>query len=124
MAKVLVVDDHPDVVRLIQVALQKEHEVLTAYDGEEALRVVAESSPDLVILDVMMPTLDGYRVLNRLREDAATNHLPVLMLTAKDEPHDIHLGLSLGADYYISKPFNPRDIAALVRHHLAVPADE
>jgi DNA-binding response OmpR family regulator len=119
MAKVLVVDDHPDVVRLIQVALEKEHEVLTAYNGEEALQVVAESQPDLVILDVMMPVLDGYRVLNRLREDAATNHLPVLMLTAKDEPHDIHLGLTLGADYYISKPFNPRDIAALVRHHLA-----
>lgn len=118
MARVLVVDDQPEIVRLVQVALQQEHEVLAAYNGEEALRTVAAEQPDLIVLDVMMPVLDGYRVLSRLREDPATRHIPVLMLTAKDEPHDVHLGLSLGADYYVPKPFNPKDIAALVRKHL------
>lgn len=119
MAKVLVVDDYPDVLRLLEVALRKEHQVLTAEDGESALAIVAREAPDMVVLDVMMPGIDGYRVLYRLRDDPATRHLPVILLTARDQDHDIAFGLSLGADYYLPKPFSPTDLASLVRHHFA-----
>lgn len=123
MARVLVVDDQPNIVRLLQFALQKEHEVFTAYNGEEALTAVAEHHPDVVILDVVMPVLDGYRVLHRLKTDPATQQIVVVMLTVKDDPDDIMLGFNIGADYYVPKPFNAADIAALIRRHVAAGRD-
>ncbi len=122
MAKVLVVDDHPKIVRLLQVALEDEHQVLTAYNGEDALRCVAEHHPDLMVLDVIMPGLDGYRVLHRIKSDPETEQIPVIMLTVKDQPDDVLLGITVGADYYIPKPFNSSDIAALIRRHFEADA--
>ncbi len=115
MGKVLVVDDHPNIVRLVERALQSEHEVRCAYDGEEALEKVAEELPDLVILDVVMPRLDGFRVLNRLKTTPETRDITVMMFTSRDQPEEVALGLDVGADYYIPKPFNAGDLAALVR---------
>jgi DNA-binding response OmpR family regulator len=119
MAKVLVVDDHPRIVRLLQLELQKEHEVFTAYNGEDALQLVAAHHPEVVVLDVVMPGLDGYRVLHRIKDNPQTADITVMMLTVKDQPDDVMIGLTVGADYYIPKPFNAADIGALIRRHLA-----
>lgn len=119
MGKVLVVDDHPKIVRLLQLELRREHEVLTAYNGEDALKIIAEEHPQVVILDVIMPGLDGYRVLHRIKSNPETADISVIMLTVKDQPDDVMLGMTVGADYYIPKPFNANDIASLVRRHFA-----
>src|SRR5437868_323252 len=117
MARVLVVDDQPNIVRLLEITLQKEHEVFTAYDGQQALKAIAEHNPELIVLDVIMPVLDGYRVLHRVKSNPETAGTCVIMLTQKDRPDDIMLGFNIGADYYVPKPFNANDIAALVRRH-------
>jgi len=119
MGKVLVVDDQPNIVRLLQFHLEKEHEVFTAFNGQEALEVVERERPDVVLLDVVMPVLDGYRVLHRIKSNPETAATTVIMLTKKDEPDDVMLGYNVGADYYVSKPFNVSDVVALVRHSLA-----
>jgi two-component system alkaline phosphatase synthesis response regulator PhoP len=124
MGKVLVVDDQPNIVRLLQFHLEKEHDVFIAFNGQEALDLVDRECPQLIILDVVMPVLDGYRVLHRLKSNPQTRAITVIMLTKKDEPDDVILGYNVGADYYVSKPFNVSDIVALVRRHLgARPAD-
>jgi two-component system, OmpR family, alkaline phosphatase synthesis response regulator PhoP len=116
MAKILLVDDHPDIVRLLQISLKSEgHTILTAYDGAQALEVIHQEHPDLVILDVVMPEVDGYRVLNRIKTDPSLQHTMVVMLTVKDQPEDIALGLDIGADFYLSKPFKPTEVTSLVR---------
>ena len=119
MGKVLVVDDHPSIVRLVERALRDEHEVRCAFDGEEALEKIAEEQPDLVILDVVMPRLDGFRVLSRLKTTPETRGIMVIMFTSRDEPEEVALGLDVGADFYIPKPFNATDLAALVRRILS-----
>jgi len=119
---ILVVDDHPDVVRLVRAALGKRYEVIGAANGEEALAMVADSRPSLILLDVMMPVLDGFRVLHRLKSDPETTDLPIIMLTGRDRDHDMALGLSLGADCYLTKPFDPRDLVTLIARHLEVGA--
>jgi DNA-binding response OmpR family regulator len=117
--KVLVVDDQPNIVRLLQMTLQKEHEVFTAFDGQQALAAVAEHHPDVIVLDVIMPILDGYRVLHRVKSNPETAGTCVIMLTQKDRPDDVMLGFNIGADYYIPKPFNVNDIAAMIRRHFS-----
>jgi DNA-binding response OmpR family regulator len=114
MAKtVMVVDDEPRLVSLIETYLnQFGYRVLKAYDGEEALVVAAQDKPDLIILDIMMPRMDGYEFLRRHRQSANT---PVIFLTAKVEDEDKVLGLELGADDYIIKPFRPRELMARVK---------
>src|SRR5205823_5323852 len=119
MARILVVDDHPKIVRLLEVALKPEHEVFTAYNGDDALKIVNEQHPDLMILDGVMPGVDGYRVLHRVKSNPATEDVTVIMLTVKDQPDDVLVGLTVGADYYVPKPLTANDIAALVRRHLA-----
>jgi len=119
MLKVLVVDDQPNIVRLLEMTLQKEHEVFTAFDGQQALNAVAEHHPDVIVLDVIMPVLDGYRVLHRVKSNQETAGTCVIMLTQKDRPDDIMLGFNIGADYYVPKPFNAHDIAALIRRHFS-----
>ena len=119
MAKILLADDHPDIVRLLQLSLAAErHTVLTAYDGAAALQTAQAERPDVVILDVVMPELDGLRVLNRIKSDPALRHTSVVMLTVKDHPEDVTLGLDIGADYYLSKPFKPTEVVSLVRRIL------
>jgi two-component system, OmpR family, alkaline phosphatase synthesis response regulator PhoP len=116
MGKVLLVDDHPDIVRLLQIALQPQgHAILTAYNGAQALELIQSEHPDLVVLDVMMPEVDGLRVLNRIKTSPELQDIVVVMLTVRDQPEDVTLGLDVGADYYLTKPFKPDEIAALVR---------
>jgi len=113
---VLVVDDDPDVARFVEVNLRSAgYDVAVASDGEEALRRALELRPDLVLLDVMMPKLDGFEVAQRLRGDARTSSTSIIMLTAKALSSDKVLGLSAGADDYIIKPFDPMELLARVK---------
>ena len=113
--KILVVDDERHIVRLVQVNLEKVgYQVLTAYDGVEALEQVAKEKPDMVILDVMMPRMDGFEVLKKLQADAKTRDIPVIMLTAKAQDADIFRGWSSGVSSYLTKPFNPRELLTFV----------
>jgi len=119
MRKILLVDDHPDIVRLLEIALRGEgHTILTAYDGKQALEVIQKERPDLIVLDVMMPEVDGFRVLSRIKTDPELQHIVVVMLTVRDQPEDVTLGLDIGADFYLSKPFKPTDVLSLVRRVL------
>jgi CheY-like chemotaxis protein len=122
MAKILVVDDHPPIVRLLQRELEAEgHAVITAVTGEEALRKIREEPPDLVVLDVMLPGKNGLIVLHELRSDPATQGITVIMLTARDQPSEVAHGLQWGADWYLTKPFFPGDIATVARRFLESP---
>ncbi len=113
--KILVVDDERHIVRLVQVNLEKVgYQVLTAYDGVEALEQVAKESPDMIILDVMMPRMDGFEVLKKLQADAKTRDIPVIMLTARAQDADIFRGWSSGVSSYLTKPFNPRELLTFV----------
>jgi len=113
MPKVLVVDDEQQIVDLLRSYLQRDgFDVERAGDGEAALAAMPRVQPDLVILDLMLPRLDGREVLRRIRE---TTRTPVIMLTARDDETDKLLGLELGADDYITKPFSPREVVARVR---------
>jgi DNA-binding response OmpR family regulator len=107
--RILVVDDETYIVHILEFTLTMEgYEVLTAADGEEALRRLEQDHPDLVVLDIMMPKLDGYEVLRRIRADEEFRQLPVILLSAKGRPIDRETGLEIGADDYIVKPFSPR----------------
>ena len=110
MAKtILVVDDERHIVRLVEVNLERAgYEVTTAYDGVEALEAVQAKVPDMIILDVMMPRMDGFETLKKLRADDKSKEIPVIMLTAKAQDADIFKGWSSGVDSYLTKPFNPR----------------
>jgi two-component system alkaline phosphatase synthesis response regulator PhoP len=113
--KILVVDDERHIVRLVEVNLQKAgYTVTTAYDGIEALEKVAADKPDMIILDVMMPRLDGFETLKKLQADAKTRDIPVIMLTAKAQDADIFKGWSSGVSSYLTKPFNPRELLTFV----------
>lgn len=120
---ILVVDDEKPIAEILKFNLEKEgYRVLVAYDGEEALTVARSQHPDLMILDIMLPKLDGFGVCREIRRSSA---VPILMLTAKDQEVDKVLGLELGADDYVTKPFSPREIMARVKAILRrVPARE
>jgi two-component system alkaline phosphatase synthesis response regulator PhoP len=94
------------------------YNILTAFDGEEALRVIEQERPDLVVLDIMMPKLDGYEVCRRLRKDERFSALPVILLSAKGRSIDREVGLQAGADDYITKPFSPRKLIEKIRELL------
>lgn len=114
--KLLIVDDEKDIVDLVAYNLEKEgHEVLKAYDGERALQIVRAKTPDLVILDLMLPGIQGLEVCKRLRRDPATAAVPIIMLTAKGEEVDKVLGLEVGADDYVTKPFSVKELVARVK---------
>lgn len=114
--KLLIVDDEKDIVDLVAYNLEREgYEVLKAYDGEGALRIVRAKSPDLVILDLMLPGIQGVEVCKRLRRDPATSAVPVIMLTAKGGEVDKVLGLEVGADDYLTKPFSVKELVARVK---------
>jgi len=114
--KVLVVDDEKDIVDLLAYNLEKEgFSVVRAHDGERALELVKSQRPDLLVLDLMLPGMSGVEVCRRLRSDARSADLPIIMLTAKSEEIDRVLGLEMGADDYITKPFSVRELIARVR---------
>jgi two-component system, sensor histidine kinase and response regulator len=119
--KILIVDDNPDNVELLRRRLNSQgYDTAAAFDGEEALQAIPRESPDLLILDVMMPKMDGYEVLRRLKQDEEYRNLPVILLTAKKEIPDKLKGLDIGADDYITKPFNPQELVARVRSLLTL----
>ena len=123
--KILVVDDEEDILELLRFNLSREGcQVFCASSGEEALRLVQSEIPDLVVLDLMLPGIDGLEVTRRLKSDPNTKHLPIVMLTAKGEEADIVTGLELGADDYVTKPFSPRILVARVRAVLRRKAKE
>jgi DNA-binding response OmpR family regulator len=112
--KVLIVDDEPNIVQLAKLYLERDNFQVTAVgDGLRALETIRERQPDLVVLDVMLPRLDGFEICRQLR--AEDNQVPIIMVTARDEDIDKILGLELGADDYLTKPFNPRELVARVR---------
>ena len=114
--KILVVDDEPDAVDLVQFNLKNAgYEVVSAADGAEALKNARTFSPDLILLDVMLPEVDGLEVCKLLRRDPATSGIPIIMLTAKAAEIDRILGLELGADDYVTKPFSPREMVLRVK---------
>lgn len=114
--RILVVDDDKQIVRLVKTYLEEaEFSVLTAFDGEDALRVIRYERPDLVVLDIQLPRQDGWEITRRLRSDETLSSIPILMLTARVQDMDKILGLELGADDYLTKPFNPREVVARVR---------
>ncbi len=119
MSSVLVVDDDPDIARFIEINLRLEgYDVRTACDAEQALVYIGMEQPDLVLLDVMMPRIDGVELCRRLRADPATANMPVIMLTAKSISADKVVGLTAGADDYIIKPFDTLELVARVRSTL------
>jgi two-component system alkaline phosphatase synthesis response regulator PhoP len=109
--KILVVDDEVYIVHILDFSLGVEgYDVVTAFDGEQALAKVAQDRPDLIVLDIMMPKLDGYETCKRLKGDAATRNIPVILLSAKGRNVDQKVGFEVGADDYITKPFSPRKL--------------
>ena len=112
--RILVVDDEPNIVHLARLYLERDgYQVLAVGDGQDALDTIVTEKPDLVVLDVMLPSVDGFEVCRRLR--AQDNTVPIIMVTARDDDIDKILGLELGADDYLTKPFNPRELVARVK---------
>ena len=117
--KILVVDDEPTIVRLMEFILAREgHEMVVAVNGEEALEKIKAQQPDLVLLDIMMPRIDGYEVAHILRADPATASLPIIMLSAKAQEEDIRKGVEVGVDEYVTKPFTPDFLVQVVTKYL------
>ena len=114
--KILIVEDENDILQLVKLYLEKEgHRTVTALNGPEGLALVKTEKPDLMILDLMLPELDGLEVCKRLRSNPDTATLPIIMLTAKAEESDTIVGLELGADDYVTKPFSPKALVARVK---------
>jgi len=109
--RILVVDDEIYIVHILDFSLGMEgYEVLTALDGEQALERLKSDKPDLIVLDIMMPKVDGYEVCRAIKGDPATQHIPVILLSAKGRNVDQKMGFDVGADDYITKPFSPRKL--------------
>ena len=120
--RILIVDDEKNIVDILKFNLQKESfDTYEAYDGRQAIEIAEREKPDLIILDVMLPEIDGFTVCRKLRQTMQT---PILMLTAREEEVDKVLGLELGADDYITKPFSPRELMARVKANLRRVIDE
>lgn len=116
MSRILVCDDDKEIVEAIDIYLTQEgYEISKAYDGEEALKKLKEEKIDLLVIDVMMPKLDGIRATLKIREK---NNMPIIILSAKSEDADKILGLNIGADDYITKPFNPLELVARVKSQI------
>jgi two-component system alkaline phosphatase synthesis response regulator PhoP/two-component system response regulator VicR len=118
--KIMAVDDERHIVRLIQVNLERAgFQVVTAFDGAEALKKAESDKPDLIVLDVMMPRMDGFETLKRLQANPATREIPVIMLTAKAQDADVFRGWASGVSAYLTKPFNPLELITFVKRILS-----
>ncbi|MFY9342799.1 MAG: response regulator transcription factor [Planctomycetota bacterium] len=114
-SKILVVEDEPDILEVIQYNLEREgHKVIACRDGEQGLSRARTDDPDLILLDLMLPHMDGIEVCRRVKADPVTRAIPIIMVTAKGEESDVVLGLGMGADDYLTKPFSPRELIARV----------
>jgi len=121
LRKILIVDDEPYILNILDFSLDAEgYMVLQAADGDEALRVAAEQSPDLIIMDVMMPRLDGFETCRRLKENVNTMDIPVVLLTARNSREDRARGDEVKADGYMTKPFSPQRLLDTVQQYLGV----
>ena len=119
--KILIADDEPNIVAALEFLLQRNgYEVHVARNGEEALKLVEDCHPDLVLLDVMMPVRSGYDVCTRIRERADWRHIKIIMLSAKGRDAEINKGLSIGADHYITKPFSTQELVAKINGLLEI----
>ena len=117
--KVLVVDDEIYIVHILDFSLGMEgYEVITALDGEQALERLEADKPDMIVLDIMMPKLDGYEVCRSIKSNPATRHIPVILLSAKGRNVDQKMGFDVGADDYITKPFSPRKLVERINQLL------
>ena len=116
---VLIADDEPNIVISLEYLLQRDgYHVLVARDGQEALDTVQLMTPDLVLLDVMLPRLSGFQVCQKIRENPAWSHIRIVMLTAKGRDVEMSKGMALGADLYVTKPFSTKDLLAQIRVQL------
>lgn len=114
--KIVIIEDEPDILEVLSYNLRREgYEVHTANDGIKGMNLVRQQVPDLVLLDLMLPGMDGVEICSSIKKDASTQHTLIIMVTAKGEESDIVLGLGVGADDYISKPFSPRELVARVK---------
>ena len=119
MKRILIVDDEPNIVMSLEYIFKKENfEVFIARDGSEAIEIAEDNLPDIVLLDIMMPNVDGYQVLKHLKNSPKLKDIKVLFLSAKNKVSDIELGLQLGADKYISKPFSTKKLVKEVKELL------
>lgn len=117
--KILVADDSATVVDMIKAALEDRHfKVITAHDGQEALDKAYKEMPDLILLDIEMPKINGYMVCKRLKDDPKTKDIPIVVLTVKDKESDRQWGLGMGADEYLSKPFEVEKIVEIIKERL------
>ncbi|MFM7605066.1 MAG: response regulator transcription factor [Prosthecobacter sp.] len=116
MSRILIVDDEKDITVLVTLHLSQEGcEVIAVHNGLEVLETAAKERPQLIVLDIMLPGLDGWQVFRSLRTDARTRSIPVLMLSARSQPRDRINGLEMGADDYLTKPFSPRELVLRIR---------
>ncbi len=119
MKKILIVDDEADIIEILQFVLESQgYECITAFDGEEGLKLAKEANPDLIILDVMMPKMNGYKISRLLKFDSKYKNIPILMLTARSQETDKALGEETGADEYITKPFQIENVVETVKKYL------
>ena len=116
--RILVIEDNPDTRRFLQVMLSREFEVLIAENGLEGIKKAKTDQPDLIILDVVMPTLNGYDTCKEIKSDPITQHIPVIFLSGKNTTAEITYGLSVGADDYLPKPFDHKELLARVKSRL------
>jgi two-component system phosphate regulon response regulator PhoB len=128
MHNILIIEDEVDIAELVLFNLQREGlNAEVAHDGADGLTQVLKSQPDLVVLDLMLPTMDGYQVLKEMRRDTRSHNIPVLMLTAKSQIEDRILGLEKGADDYLTKPFSPKELVlrvkAILKRNQSTPAN-
>jgi DNA-binding response OmpR family regulator len=114
--KILIVDDEPDISDLLQLSLSNQpYDFVVAYNGQQAIEATLKERPDLILLDIMMPDMDGYEVVERLKQSTTSSNIPVIMISAKTAVEDKVRGMELGIDDYISKPFDKREVNARIR---------
>ena len=120
MPRILIVDDEPNIVLALELLMRREgYEIQSVIDGEKAVEAAGQFRPDLILLDVMLPRMDGYEVCQRIRADASLKDVSIVMLTAKGREVEREKGLALGADLYITKPFSTREVVRKVKELLA-----
>lgn len=116
MKKILIVDDEPNILMSLEFLMKKEgYEVFVARDGSEALDIISAERPDIVVLDIMMPNVDGYEVCRKIKDSQEMKHIQVVFLSAKSKPEDIEKGYEMGADLYLTKPFSTRNLVKEVK---------
>jgi len=120
--KIVLAEDEPQIARLVEFKLKKEgYQVVCKENGKEALEAIKADRPDLILLDVMMPVMDGYEVLRQIKEDENLRNIPVIMLTARAQERDVVKGIDSGVEDYITKPFHPAELLARVKRILRKP---